>query len=170
MGKLMKGFGLISLISILTGCATTARVSKEKVLTPEKIETLQLSPLALEILDETPGKKNQKFIQALEEDLKQELSKNEIQLNQEAENTLKVAVTKIYSVGFAKRYFFGPFAGQTTIETDVVLIDRDSSSLAEFQVTSYGGMRGAIFELDSPQRVTKKLAKEIVSRLKSLKK
>ena len=161
--------GLVGIL-ILTGCATTAKVSQIKIPTPEKIETFQVSSLTLEVLDKTPGQKNQKFVQKLEEDLKDELAKNDINVEESAEKILRVSVTKIYLVGAGKRFMLGVFAGQSTIEADIVLLSKEGASLAEFTVISYGGVRGAIFELDSPQRVTKKLAQEIVSRLKSLSK
>lgn len=162
IGLLLGGIG------ILVSCATTAKVSQIKISSPEKIGTFQVSSLTLEVLDKTPGQKNQKFVQKLEEDLKDELAKNEIKVEEGAEKILRVSVTNIYLVGPGKRFVLGVFAGQSTIETDVTLVDKEGSSLVEFQVTSYGGVRGAIFELDSSQRVTKKLAQEVVSKLKSL--
>ena len=63
---------LLGIVTILTGCATTAKVSQVKVSAPEKIETFQLSPLALEVLDETKGEKNQKFVELAEKELSAE--------------------------------------------------------------------------------------------------
>jgi len=161
---------LLGIVTILTGCATTAKVSQVKVSAPEKIETFQLSPLALEVLDETKGEKNQKFVELAEKELKVELSKNEIQVEKEAEKTLRVSIKNIKHISPARRFIpvVGLF-GQSTVDADVSLLDKDGASLAEFKISSMAGIRGALFELDAIERITRKLAQEIVSKLKSLK-
>ncbi|MFA5393834.1 MAG: DUF4410 domain-containing protein [Candidatus Ratteibacteria bacterium] len=160
---------ILGVASILAGCAATSTVSKINVPAPEKIEASQISPLVLEVLDKTPGQKNQKLAQILEEDLKTELYNNGIQTEKEAEKTLKVFLNKISMVGFGKRFVLGLFAGQSTIETSAVLTDKNGATLAEFQVSCKGGLGGTIFQVDSPERITKKLAQDIVNRLISLK-
>jgi len=159
----------LGVAGILTGCATTANVKEIKALPTEKTESFVLSSMSLEVIDKTPGQNNQKFIQPLEEELKKELTNNGFQVDPNAENILKVALTKISIVTVAKRLLLGIFGGQTSLETEVVLTDKTGASLTEFKVTSNAGIRGALFEADSIQRTTKKLAQEIVSRLKSLK-
>jgi len=160
---------LFIVAGILAGCATTANVKEIKALPTERTESFVLSSMSLEVIDKTPGQNNQKFIQPLEEELKKELTNNGFQVDPNAENILKVALTKISIVTVAKRLLLGIFGGQTSLETEVVLTDKTGASLTEFKVTSNAGIRGALFEADSIQRTTKKLAQEIVSRLKSLK-
>ncbi len=163
-------FLLLGIIGILTGCATTASVKEIKLPTPGKIETFQISPLTLKVLDEAPGQRHDKLLELLERELKVQLSKNNIQVDEKADKTLQVSIKKITIINPAIRLIplVGSF-GQSTIEADVSLLDKDNASLTEFQVSSRAGIRGAVFELDAMQRITRKLAQEIVRRVKSFK-
>ena len=169
MGKLIWIGVLFIVVGILAGCATTAKVKETKALPVEKTENFVLSSVNIEVVDKTPKQDGQKFVQKIEEYLKLELSKNEIQVEKEAEKTLKVSIKRISIVNPARRFIplVGVF-GQSTIEADVSLLDKDGSSLTSFQVSSMAGIRGALFELDAIERITRKLAQEIVNRLKAL--
>ncbi|MFA5393634.1 MAG: hypothetical protein WC081_07005 [Candidatus Ratteibacteria bacterium] len=161
----------IGVIGVLAGCATGPMVGKANVPAPEKIETLQMSPLSLEVLDETKQEKNQTFIQSLENDLKLELSNNRIQMDTEADKTLKVSVKSVHQTGYAKEFITGPFHGPSYLKLSVTLTDKTGTSLAEFPVAPFYGNTKAISNLlKSPGKITKKLAQEIVSSLISLKK
>jgi hypothetical protein len=172
MRKTVKLFGLgliIGIAGFLSGCAATPTVGKVNVPAPEKIQACQLSTLALEVTDDTPGKKNQEFVKLLEDNLKSELSSNGIQTAENAEETLKVSLKDVHLNGFIKEFIMGPFAGRSCVKLDAVLSDK-AGVLAQFPLAFYGNTRGMSQILKSPEEATKNTAKEIVKKLMSLNK
>jgi len=159
----------IGIACILSGCAITPTVGKTNIPAPEKLQVCQLSPLALEVTDDTPGQKNQKFVQLLENDLKLELSNNGIQVEKESDKTLKVSLKNIRLSGYVKEFILGPFAGRSCVQLGVALVDKSRTSLADFPVSFFSNTRGISNILKSPEESAKKSAQEIVKRLISLK-
>jgi len=170
MRKTGKLFGLgliIGVVGLLSGCAVTPTVGKVNVPAPEKIQSCQLSILAVEVTDDTSGGKNQEFVKLLQDNLKSELSSNGIQTAETAEETLKVSLKDVHLNGFIKEFIMGPFAGRSCVRLDAILSDKDGV-LAEFPLVFYGNTRGMSQILKSPEEATKNTAKEIVKKLMSL--
>jgi len=159
----------IGVVGILAGCAIAPTVGKVNVPAPEKIKDYQISPLVLEVFDNTPGQKNQKFVQLLEDDLKFELSNNGIQVEKESDKTLKVSLKNVRLSGYVKEFILGPFAGRSCVQLGVILTDKSGTSLADFPVSFFSNTRGISNILKSPEESAKKSAQEIVKRLISLK-